>query len=267
MKDLIYLYVQQFKTTFAMMLQYRAALVIWMIGHVLEPLIYLIVWSTVSNTGGGSIGEYTTREFAGYFILLMLVNHVSYTWVMYEFEYRIREGTLSFSLLKPVHPIHSDIADNISAKMITLPFMLLIAAGLAVIFHPSISPSPWAVAACIPALILAFLVRFLLEWTLAQAAFWTTRVSAINQAYFALMLFLSGQIAPLTLFPSPIQAVAAILPFRWMIGFPVELLLGRLTAVEVLMGLGAQAVWLVVSFVLVRIVWRAGVKIYSAVGA
>ena len=31
---------------------------------------------------------------------------------MYEFEYRIREGSLSFALLKPVHPIHSDIADK-----------------------------------------------------------------------------------------------------------------------------------------------------------
>jgi ABC-2 type transport system permease protein len=266
-KALAYLYVQQFKTTFATMLQYRASLVIWMIGHVLEPLVYLIVWSIVSNTGGGSVGDYTTREFAGYFILLMLVNHVSYTWIMYEFEYRVREGILSFALLKPVHPIHSDIADNVSSKLITLPFMLLIAAGLAVIFHPSVSPAPWAIAACIPVLLLAFLVRFLLEWTLAQAAFWTTRVSAINQIYFVLMLFLSGQIAPLKLFPSPIQAVASLLPFRWIISFPVELLLGRLTPVEVLTGLGAQAIWLVISFILVRIVWRAGVRIYSAVGA
>jgi ABC-2 type transport system permease protein len=265
-KGLAELYVQQFKTTFASMVQYRASLAIWMIGHVLEPLVYLIVWSTVANTGGGSVGDYTTGEFAGYFILLMLVNHVSYTWIMYEFEYRIREGFLSFALLKPVHPIHSDIADNLSSKLITFPFMLLVAAGLALIFHPSISPPLWAIVASIPALLLAFLVRFLLEWTLAQAAFWTTRVSAINQTYFVLMLFLSGQMAPLTLFPSSIQTVAALLPFRWTIGFPVELLLGRLSPVEALMGLGAQAVWLVVSFVLVRIVWRAGVRIYSAVG-
>src|SRR5574341_116840 len=171
MKALIDLYVQQLKTTFASMLQYRASLAIWMIGHVLEPLIYLIVWSTVANSGGGSVGDYTTQEFAAYFILLMLVNHVSYTWIMYEFEYRIRQGILSSALLKPVHPIHSDIADNVSSKLITFPFMLLVAIGLAVIFHPSFSPAPWAVVVCIPVLLLAFLVRFLLEWTLAQVAF------------------------------------------------------------------------------------------------
>src|SRR5512137_1284916 len=203
MRGLIELYVQQFRTTLAMMFQYRASLLIWMIGHVLEPLVYLIVWSVVANSGGGSVGDYTKTQFAAYFIVLMLVNHATYTWIMYEFEYRIRHGSLSFALLKPVHPIHSDIADNVSSKMVTLPFMLAIGAVLAVIFHPALSPEPWAIWLFIPALLLAFLVRFLLEWTLAQAAFWTTRVNAINQAYFVLILFLSGQIAPLTLFPYP----------------------------------------------------------------
>ena len=145
--------------------------------------------------------------------------------------------------------------------------MILIAAGLAVVFHASISLTLWASALFIPALLLAFVVRFLIEWTLALAAFWTTRVSAINQTYFVLMLFLSGQIAPLTLLPSPVQVVAGILPFRWMIGFPVELLLGRLTLAETLTGLGIQFAWLLISFVLLRIIWRAGVQIYSAVGA
>jgi ABC-2 type transport system permease protein len=267
MRALIALYLQQFKTTFAMMLQYRASLIIWMIGHVLEPLIYLIVWSTVSKTNGGSVGNYTTRAFAAYFILLMLVNHVTYTWIMYEFEYRIRHGSFSFALLKPVHPIHSDIADNVSSKMITLPFMLLIAVGLALIFHPVFSPALWAIMAFVPILFLAFLLRFLLEWTLAQAAFWTTRVNAINQMYFVLVLFLSGQISPLTLFPRPIQILANLLPFRYMIGYPVELLLGRLKPMEMLTGLAAQVVWLGISLVLIRIVWRAGVRNYSAVGA
>jgi len=267
MKALVELYAQQFKTTLAMMFQYRASLLIWMIGQVLEPLVYLIVWSVVSEGSGGSVGGYTTSGFAGYFILLMLVNQVTYTWIMYEFEHRIREGILSFALLKPVHPIHSDIADNVSSKLITLPIMIVIAAALAALFQASISPAPWAVAVFIPALLLAFLVRLLLEWTLAQAAFWTTRVGAMNQVYFVMMLFLSGQIAPLTLLPHPLQVVATLLPFRWLINFPVELLLGQLTLAEALIGLGAQVGWLIVSFILFRTIWRAVVRLYSAVGA
>lgn len=267
LRNLLRLYAQQFKTTFASMLQYRASLFIWLISQVLEPLVYLIVWSTVSKGSGGSVGGYTARGFAAYYLVLMLVNQVTFTWIMYEYEYRVRKGSLSFALLKPVHPIHSDISDNLSSKLISLPILLLAAAGLALIFRPMAALTLWAVLAFIPALVLAFLVRFLLEWTLALAAFWTTRVSAINQVYFILMLFLAGQIAPLTLFPRWMQIAANILPFRWMLGFPVELVLGRLTPVQALEGLATQAAWVIVSLGLVRTIWRAGVRVYSAVGA
>jgi ABC-2 type transport system permease protein len=260
------LYRQQLKTSFASMLQYRASLLIWMIGQVLEPLIYLVVWSTVSESRGGSVGDYTPSQFAAYFIAFMLVNQVTYTWIRYEYEYRIREGQLSQFLLKPVHPIHQDIAVNLSSKVVSLPLMIAVASALALVFKATATFHAWAILAFIPALVLAFLVRFLVEWAVALAAFWTTRVNAINQVYYVLVLFLSGQMAPLSLFPRPIQVLANVLPFHWMIGFPVELVLGRLTPVQALTGLAAQAIWLVVSLWLVRVVWRAGIRIYSAVG-
>jgi len=261
------LYVQQFKTTLAMMFQYRASLVIWTIGQVLEPLVYLIVWSVVADSSGGSVGSYSSADFAAYFIVLMLVNQVTYTWIMYEFEYRVRKGNLSVLLLKPIHPIHSDIADNITSKIITLPIIVVIAIIFLFVFHASIAPAPWAILLFIPVLLIAFLVRFVLEWILALAAFWTTRVGAINQSYFVTLLFLSGQIAPLELLPQPVQVLSFLLPFRWLINFPVELLLGRLSFTDTLIGLGAQLGWLIVGIMLLRIIWKAGVKGYTAVGA
>jgi ABC-2 type transport system permease protein len=261
------LYSQQFKTSLAMMLQYRASLVIWLIAHVLDPLVYLVVWTRVSRSSGGSVGGYGAAEFAAYFIVLMLVNHVTYTWIMYEYEYRVRHGSLSFALLRPVHPIHSDLADNVSSKIVTLPLILAAAVILGLIFRPVFHLTAWAAAAFLPAVLLAFAVRFLLEWTLALAAFWTTRVSAINQVYFIAVLFLSGQMAPLSLLPAPLRFAATILPFRWTTSFPVELLLGRVGWIETLMGLGAQAAWIVLCLFLLRLVWRAGVRVYSAVGA
>jgi ABC-2 type transport system permease protein len=266
-KGLGAIYLQQFSTTLASQLQYRAVLFIWLIGQVLEPLIYLVVWSAVSRSTGGNVGNFSAGEFSAYYILLMLINHSTFTWIMWEQEYRIRLGTLSFALLRPVHPIHSDIADNVSYKLITFPVMLLVALALSLAFHPEFHFAPWALMAFLPALGLAFLVRFLLEWTLSMTAFWTTRVSAVNQVYFVLLLFFSGQIAPLSLLPGPIQAVASILPFRWMISFPAELFLGRLTPSQALAGLAAQVAWLAGCLILMKIVWRAGVRVYSAVGA
>jgi ABC-2 type transport system permease protein len=266
-KYFINLYRQQFRVTFASMFQYRAALLIWMIWQVTEPLVLLIVWSVVATASGGSVGGYSASGFASYYVLFMIVNQLTYTWIMYEFEYRIREGTLSARLLKPVHPIHSDIADNVSSKLLNFPIILMTAAAIGFIFHASFSFQPLMLLLAIPAIFFAFLIRFLLEWTLALAAFWTTRVGAVNQTYFMLLLLFSGQLAPLSLMPAAVQVAGQILPFYWMLGFPVRLLLGQLTVSEALTGIGIQAIWASCALVLMRVTWRAGVKIYSAVGA
>lgn len=266
MSRVLELYQQQFKTSLAAMLQYRASMAIWLIGHILEPLLYLVVWSVVARARGGSVGDFSLHEFAAYFILLMLVNHITYTWIMYEYEYRVRHGSLSFNLLRPVHPIHADIADNVSSKIMTLPAILISALILALAFKPAFHFTVWAVLASLPALALALLLRFFLEWCLALVAFWVTRVSAINQIYFVAMLFLSGQIAPLALLPRWTQTVAAILPFRWMISFPLELLMGRLHPVAALEGIAVQLAWVLAILLAMRIIWRAGVRKYSAVG-
>jgi ABC-type uncharacterized transport system permease subunit len=49
-----------------------------------------------------------------------------------------------------------------------------------------------------------------------------------------------------------------MLPFRWMVAFPVELLRSRLTLAAALTGLAVQAGWFVLSLLLLRAVWRGG---------
>ena len=260
-------YRAQFRVTFAIQLEYRASLAIWLIGTVLEPTVYLVVWSTVARAQGGQVGGFDPGTFAAYFITTMLVNHWTFTWIMHEFEYSVRMGQLSPQLLRPLHPIHLHVADNITYKLLTSTVMLPVAALLAWVFEARYEPQPWALLLAPVALAISFAARLLLGWTLALAAFWTTRVFAINEMYFLASLFLSGQMAPLALLPGGIQAVASVLPFRWMVAFPVELLLGRLSLSEAAFGLGMQALWLAISFGLMTVLWREGVKRYSAVGA
>ena len=145
--------------------------------------------------------------------------------------------------------------------------MILIAVVLKIFFKPSFEIVPWALVAFFPAVLLAFAVRFIIEWTLALAVFWTTRVAAVNQGYYVVSLFLAGQMAPLALLPKTIRIIASILPFRWMISFPVELLLGKVAAKEAALGFVAQILWLFIGFVLLKRIWRSGIRIYSAVGA
>jgi ABC-2 type transport system permease protein len=256
-----------FRKTFAVQLQYRASLAIWLIGSILEPTIYLVVWSTVAESSGGSVSGFTAGDFAAYYIVMMFVDHLTFTWIMWEYDYRIRMGQLSTMLLRPIHPIHEDIADNLTYKVLTLIVLIPIAILLVWLFKPVFSTSLWAAMTFVPALMLSFLVRFLLGWSLAMTAFWTTRISALNGSFFVVELFLSGRIAPLDVLPAGIRTIAGFLPFRWNLSFPVELMLGRLSPKEAITGLGMQVFWLGISLLLMRFIWRAGVRKYAAFGS
>jgi len=260
-------YAAKFRAEIALQVAYRGALVIWLLGLLIEPIVYLVVWTTVARGQGGQVGGFAAGDFAAYFTILMIVNQLTFTWHFHFFEWRVRNGFFSPMLLRPVHPIHNDVAENLTFKMLTFTVVGPVALFLLATFGATLHPEPWHLIAFVPTLVLAMVLRFLLEWTLALAAFWITRTVALNQAYYVAVLFLSGQVAPLSLFPPAVQAVASVLPFRWMVAFPVETVLGRLAPGEVLAGFGAQLGWIIVSLVLMRVIWRAGIRRYSAVGA
>jgi ABC-2 type transport system permease protein len=247
----------------AVRLQYRVALMIWMIEIVLEPTIYLVVWQTAA--GDGSIAGYDARGFAAYYIAIMIVQHITNSWEMYEYEYYINQGYLSGVLLRPFHPIHEHIVGNISYKLMMLVILIPAVIIVSLIFQPAFDAPTWAVLAFFPALILGGALAFLMGYVVALAAFWTVRTMAINNLYYLVMLFCSGQLAPLDVLPAPLQAITSALPFRWMVSFPVETLLGRLTPQETLLGFGAQVAWLAVIYGLFQVAWRESIRHYGAV--
>lgn len=267
MLALLDLYRAQFKITFATQLQYRAELVIWLIGMVLEPVIYLVVWSAVSQAQGGSVDGFTAGDFAAYFIAAMLVNFVTFDWHMWEMEFRIRDGSFSPLLLRPVHPIHADLASNVTYKILMLAIMLPVALVLGYVFHAPIHPDMPTAAYFLAALLLAWALRSIVEWTMALVAFWTTRMMAVNRVYMSINVFMSGRMAPLRLLPTTLGTLAAYLPFRWTVSFPVEVLLGRVPPAEAQRGLLIQCGWIAVSLVVLLLVWKRGVKRYAGVGA
>jgi ABC-2 type transport system permease protein len=260
-------YAAKFRAEFALQLAYRGAIVIWMLGLLLEPIVYLVVWTTVARSQGGAVGGFAIGDFAAYFTILMIVNQLTFTWHFFFFEWRVRNGFFSPVLLRPVHPIHNDVAENLTFKALTFTVVGPVAIILVLAFGATFRTETWQALAFIPALGLAMVLRFIVEWTLAMAAFWITRTQALNEAYFVAMLFLSGQVAPLVLFPQVVQTIAFLLPFRWMISFPVETALGRLGPADVAVGYMAQLAWIGIALLVLRTAWRGGIRRYSAVGA
>jgi ABC-2 type transport system permease protein len=246
--------------------QYRAATYGYTLGMVAEPVIYLVVWSSIARSQGGSVGGITPHEFAAYYIVWTLVRTMNIVFTPYGWEWRIREGQLSGQLLRPLHPIHYDLADFAGGKLPWILFYAPIAVALSLVFHPALHPRPIEIPVFLVAIWGAYLIRSLNLWLLGMCTFWTTRGSAIFESYLLAELLLSGRLLPLTLMPHWAQTLSGWLPFRWTFYFPIESLVGHMSDAQLLGGLGMQVLWTAIGSTVVFFMWRLSVRHYSAVG-
>ncbi len=266
LRGLIDLYASTMRVAIAEQFQYRVANYFYMIGMVAEPIIYLVVWSTIAEQQGGEVGGYTPGQFAAYYIVWTLVRNMNIIFTPYGWEERIRQGELSGMLLRPIHPIHSDLAYFAGWKFVVIVMWLPIAAVLALLFSPELNPRPIDVVVFAVAIWGAYLIRSVNYWILGMVTFWTTRVGPIFELVFTAELLLSGRLVPLSLMPDWAQQLANVLPFKWTFGFPIEALVARLPEAELLGGLGMQALWIAIGSIGVLVVWPFAIRRYSAVG-
>jgi ABC-2 type transport system permease protein len=246
--------------------QYRAANYLYMVGMVVEPIVYLVVWSTVAEASGGQVGGYTAGGFAAYFIVWTLVRNMNIVFTPYGWEFRIREGQLSGMLLRPVHPIHYDLAYFAGWKVVVILLWVPLAALLTLLFRPTLDPNLAQVATFLVAIWGAYVIRTALLFLLGMITLWTTRVAAIFELYFTLELLLSGRLVPMDLMPDWVLRISDVLPFRSTFGFPIEALVADLSGPQLVRGLMTQGFWIVVSSLLAWVVWRRAIRRYTAVG-
>jgi viologen exporter family transport system permease protein len=259
-------YATMMRTQLLMQFQYRASTYMYTLGMVAEPTIYLVVWSTIARSHGGSVNGLTPHAFAAYYIVWTFVRTMNIVFTPYGWEHRIREGQLSANLVRPLHPIHTDISMFAGQKLVWVLMYLPIAIGLTLVFHPALHPNAVEIVVFLIAIWGAYLIRTMFMWLLGMISIWTTRASAIFQTYVLAELLLSGRLLPLPLMPHWSQTVAAWLPFKWTFYFPIEAFVGNMSTLSLIGGLGMQLLWTAIGSTIVFFAWRLSVRHYSAVG-
>ncbi|BAT52022.1 putative ABC-2 type transport system permease protein [Nostoc sp. NIES-3756] len=247
---------------YAYMVEYRAELILWVLSGSL-PIILMGVW--IKAAQGGRFGL-SPVDFARYFLTVFIVRQISVVWVIWEFEREVVEGKLSPKLLQPLDPVWHHVASHLSERVARVPFALLLI-GLFFLLYPQAlwMPSFSQLFLFTIAVALAFVLRFVIQYTFAMFAFWTERANALENFWFLFYLFLSGLIAPLDVFPPEVKAIVLFTPFPYLIDFPTSLLVG--IPVDIGRGFLALLGWILIFWVANRVLWRAGLKRYSGMGA
>jgi ABC-2 type transport system permease protein len=245
-------------------MQHRSFFFLLAFGWMVPPLIYLFVWSTAA--AGETIGGLSRGEFVSYYLILVLVNQLTYAQTNWTVGDLIREGGMNRLLLYPMSPLYNSVATEIAGKVVTMSFVIPVTLLLAFLLRPELHIRPAQAAAFVPALALAWLLRFFWGYWLALLAFWATRADSLLALQDGLIFLLGGQVAPVGLLPEGIQLAATLLPFRYMVSFPAEILTGQVSGAGQAAGFAVQTGWLLVSLILYLVMWQRGVRRYTAIG-
>jgi ABC-2 type transport system permease protein len=245
-------------------MQYRGFFFLLAFMWMVPPLVSLFVW--LAAAGGGSIGGMDRGMIVFYYLGLILVNQLTYAQANWTVGDAIRSGRMSALLVRPMPPLFDALASELAGKVVYMAFLAPVVAVLALILRPELNVTPRDALLFLPALACAWALRFLWGYWLALLSFWTTRADSLLSLQDSLVFLLAGQVAPVALLPGPMKAAASVLPFRSMLGFPVEVLTGRLDEAGLAAGFLFQGIWLAVAATLSAALWRAGTKRYTAVG-
>ena len=249
---------------FAEAVAYRAEFLVWILSYTM-PLVMLALWSAVARDA--PVGRWDQADFTAYYLATLVVRLLTGAWVVWELTFEIRQGTLAYRLLRPIHPLLAYAAENLAAVplrgLLALPVAgvaLWLTGGARVTHDPLL-------LVLVPLTVLgAWLITFLAMAIVGTLAFRLDSATSLFEIWMGLFGVLSGYLVPLELFPPWVAAVASALPFRSMLGFPVELIIGHLDRSRALLELAVQWGWIAGLFLGVRAAWRAGLRHFAAFG-
>lgn len=170
----------------------------------------------------------------------------------------IRNGNISNDLLRPVDfkliMLFKHLGTTfIKALMIAVPTFLF--SAFLINENPFDSVHiKWALIS----VILAYSIHFLYSLIIGMLAFFLIVTWPLNMLMGALYKLLSGMWIPVSLFPDLLYKINLFLPFRAVYSIPLNILTMPNTNVGA--NILIQIIWLVIFFILAKLVWKMGYK-------
>lgn len=238
------------------------------LGNLFEIFSQIIIWSVIFNNqsivSGYSYNEMITYIVVGWLFMFMTAN--------YGLEFKVSEdiqtGRMSNMLIKPISYLRYivtlsigrvSIAMSTAIGMQILVFVLL---KNIIIFNFDF----FLIIILLAMLIVGYFIRLFFSIIIGFASFWTMEISGIIICSGVIIKFLSGAFFPINLLPSYIVKIFTFFPFVYTFYTPTQIYLGKISLAEGVKGLGIEILWLLVLYLIIKLIWKKGLKKYEGVG-
>ncbi|KKR21433.1 MAG: hypothetical protein UT48_C0008G0010 [Parcubacteria group bacterium GW2011_GWE2_39_37] len=256
------------KTAWQRQLVYRATVYGYRLGNIFDVLFQVTIWTAVYKSTSVVYG-YNYNEMITYVMIGWLINFMTANYGIEDVVSRnIQNGELNVYLTRPLSYLRSIITMSIGRTSIALISGVALQLLFIFIFqnHMVAQTDLSIILVIFIIVILGYFVRLLLSILFGLIAFWATDVSGLNSFFATFIRLLSGGYAPLSLLPAMLYKLSLFFPFAYIVFFPTQLYLGKLDLMDGIKGVGVELLWLVLLYVIIKIVWNKGLKKYEGVG-
>lgn len=258
-------YLKIFQMSVQKQLQYRLDLFLWLINGTLTSIVYSIVWLNILGSRT-ELGGFSKADFVTYYMFSVISTYLVQGYFAPLLADGIKNGDINLSLSKPYNIVVEYILREQAFKLVTfifiIPGLILISIffGQYIEINMNLSTLPLFVLT----IIMAAIIFILLNCIIASTAFWLENIWFMNNGFWLFLWLFGGYLIPLNLMPRVFQIIADLLPFKYIFSVPATILLGKNT--NILQDLLIQALYILILYVLYKLIWNRGMKSYVSVG-
>lgn len=219
----------------------------------------------IHASGNPLLAGFPASYYLGYFLWLMLqLGSVNWRFERAMIS-EINSGAVNALLLRPSSFYEYHLGQLLGQKLITALVMTPV-----IIFIARVWDLPLHEDRLLPALLMGFgyvLLLFSVHFAVAAMAFFFDHVYSLNNTKNMIIWFLTGELFPLDLLPSPLREWVIALPFSCGTYLPAAYLSGRITTEVFMRGFVSLAVGGIVFGLIARYIWHQGLRRYGGTGA
>jgi len=254
---------------FESVFEHRLRSFVWFLTSMINPLMIILFWAGARVGNKQIFPGWSTVDINSYYFLLMIASALLTSHSEEDIAfYDIRQGGLAKYLVKPFSYYWLKFIEEIPYRVLqgfygmTAIFIIGFFFKNLIQITFNLQTITFGIICCV----LAFFISFTYKMCLGLLAFWFKQIRSITQLLEIIAIIFAGYIIPLEMLPGQLKAIAYILPFSYIVYFPVRIFQGEMVFFDYFKVIFGQTVWLLIFVLINRLEWRRGIKTFTATG-
>jgi len=250
-------------------LNYRFTTLMYRIGEAAEMVVLILMWTAIYAGGSGMIRGFALNEMITYVLIGTLFSVAIRNFLPSFVSRDINEGRLSMFLVKPISYIKYIFFNELGRAALAVITSVVVQVLVILFFLDKFvfNTEPLYLSLIFAMVFLSFIIELLIGFLVGTIAFWTDEVEGMQSTIERIKKFFAGGYFPLSLLPATLASLSMYLPFAYSFFVPAQLYLKKIDLQTGLIGLGVQIIWIILLSLILKIVWKKGLRRYEASGS